>query len=159
MATRESVLRSLRENHDALLRELQDVPEEKMTETFLGTWSAREILVHIGSWYDTMADALTRMGRGERPGAEGVDLSDSDGMNAKFVAAAAGKSVAAVRKDLEAGLATFEAAAVALPEDRFVEGKTAMRILEGMAGHPTEHIDEVRAWKRGQERRPDNLPD
>ncbi len=149
MATRDSALKQLHEDNDALLRELQDVPEAKMTEPFLGTWSAREILVHIGSWYETMAEAMARMGRGERPSSEGVDLSDSDGMNAKFVTAATGKSAAGVRKDLETSLAKFDSAVHALPEDRFVEGKTAMRILEGMAGHPNEHIEEIRAWKRG----------
>ena len=147
MATRDSVLRELETNNTNLLQELQGMPEEKLKEPFLGTWSAREILVHLGSWYDMMGQAMERMGRGERPGPEGVDLSDSDGMNAKYVDAARGKSVAEVRKDLETGLARFESGVKALPEDRFAEGKTAMRILETMAGHPLEHIEDIRHWK------------
>ncbi len=149
MATRDSMLGQLHDDSEVLLRELQDVPDEKMTETFLGTWSAREVLVHIGSWYGTMAEAMARMGRGERPGSEGVDLADVDGMNARFVEAANLKTVAAIRKDFESNMATLDAAARALPEERFAEGKTAMRMLEAMAGHPNEHIDEIRAWKRG----------
>ncbi|MHB8577382.1 MAG: DinB family protein [Dehalococcoidia bacterium] len=149
MATRESVLADLQTHHNELLAELQDVPEAKLTEVFLGTWSAREILAHFAGWYDMMGSGLERMGRGERPAPEGVDLSDSDAMNAKYVEQARGKSVAAVRKDLETGLHRLETAAKALPEDRFAEGKTGLRILQTLAGHPSEHLDEIRAWKRG----------
>jgi hypothetical protein len=150
MATREEVLDELHRNNDTLLRELQDVPEEGLTEPFAGTWSAREILVHLGAWYDMMGLAMERMGRGERPAPEGVDLGDSDAMNARYVAEAQGKSVAAVRKDLETGLARFDAGVTALPEDRFAEGKTAMRILQTMAGHPDEHLGDIRTWKQSR---------
>src|SRR5947209_474543 len=148
MATRESVLAELQRNNDELLRELSDVPEQKLNETFLGSWSARDLLVHFAGWYEVMGTALERMGRGERPAPEGVDLADSDGMNAKYVEAARGKSLAEVRKDLETGLHHFESAARALPEDRFAEGKTALRILQTIADHPHEHLDEIRAWKQ-----------
>jgi hypothetical protein len=149
MATRESELEALHTNTNALLAELRDVPEEKLTEVWLGDWSARELLVHLGAWCDQMGLAFERMARGERPAPEGVDLSDADAMNARFVEQAHGKSLAQVRKDLETGMARFEAAAKALPEDRFAEGKTALRILQTIANHPLEHIDEVREWRRG----------
>lgn len=150
MATREEVLDRLHRNQETLLRELQDVPEAAMTEPFAGTWSSREILVHLGAWYDMMGLAMERMARGERPAPEGVDLGDADAMNARYVEQAQGKSVAAVRKDVETGLARFEAGVKALPEDRFAEGKTAMRILETMAGHPDEHLEDIRAWKQSR---------
>lgn len=149
MATRESELEALHTNTNALLAELRDLPEEKLTEVWLGSWSARELLVHLAAWCDMMGLAYERMARGERPAPEGVDLSDTDAMNARYVEEAHGKSLAQVRKDLETGMARFEAAAKALPEDRFAEGKTAMRIMQTIAGHPLEHIDEVRAWRSG----------
>jgi hypothetical protein len=149
LATRDSVLEELHANHDALLRELQDVPEAKLTEPFLGSWSARELMVHFAGWYDMMGLAMERMARGERPAPEGVNLGDADAMNAQYVEQARGKSVAAVRKDLETGKARFEAGVKALPADRFEEGKTAMRILQTLAGHPHEHLGEIRAWKAG----------
>jgi hypothetical protein len=149
MATRESKLDDLHSNTNALLSELRDLPDAKLTEVWLGTWSTRELLVHLAGWCDMMGQAYERMARGERPSPEGVDLSDADGMNAHFVEAAHGKSLAQVRKDLETGMGRFEAAAKALPEDRFAEGKTAMRILDTISGHPREHIEEVRAWRSG----------
>jgi hypothetical protein len=148
MATRESGLRELDDNNAALLRELTDVSDEKMTQVFLGTWSAREVLVHLAGWYDAMAEGLERIGRGERPTPEGVSYSDVDAVNAQFVEANRGLSVPEVRKNLEVTLARFQTAARALPEDRFAEGKTAMRILTTMAEHPTEHIEEIREWRR-----------
>jgi len=148
MEPRETALRDLNANNGALLSELRDVDDERLTEVFLGTWSAREILAHLGAWYDMMGQSLERMGRGERPSPEGTDLNDTEGMNARFVAQAQGQTVAAVRKQLEIGLARLEAAARVLPDDRFQAGKTALRILQAMAEHPIEHIDEVRAWKQ-----------
>lgn len=148
MPSREAVLEELRRNNEALLHELQNLPDERLTEPFAGTWSAREILVHIGAWYEMMGVAMERMARGERPAPDGVDLGDADAMNARYVEQAQGKSVAAVRKDVETGLARFTAGVEALPEDRFAEGKTAMRILQTMAGHPDEHLGDIRAWKR-----------
>jgi hypothetical protein len=147
MAEPEATIAKLEQNNGALLAELTGLSDEKLTEPFAGTWSAREILVHIGSWYEMMATAYERMGRGERPAPEGVPLNDSDAMNARYVEAAKGKSLAEIRKDLETGLAHFEAAARALPADRFEEGKTALRILNTMAEHPLEHISDIRAWK------------
>lgn len=149
MATRESALQALHTNHIALLAELRDLSDDKMNEVWLGTWSARDMLAHLAGWQEMMAIAYERMARGERPAPEGVNLSDVDGMNAQYVAESKDKSVAAVRKDFETTLAHFAAAVQAMPADRFVEGKTAMNILNTIAGHPTEHIEEVRAWKGG----------
>jgi hypothetical protein len=149
MDARSTVIGELEQNNASLLRELREVPDAKLTEVFAGTWSAREILVHVAAWYDMMGQSFERMGRGERPAPEGVNLSDSDAMNAQYVTAAEGKSISAVRKDLEVGLSRLERAARALPVDRFEEGKTALRILKGMADHPNEHIEGIRRWKAG----------
>ena len=149
MATRDSGLADLQTNHVALLGELRDLSDAQMNEVWLGSWSARDMLAHLAGWQEMMAVAYERMARGERPAPEGVNLGDVEGMNAQYVAQAKDKSVAAVRKDFETTLAHFESAVKAMPADRFVEGKTAMNILNTIAGHPTEHLDEVRAWKSG----------
>lgn len=150
MGERETAIQELHSNTEKLLAEINAMPEAKLTETFLGTWSVREILVHIAGWDNILGEAMERMGRGERPAPEGVNLGDTDGMNASFVEQAKGKSVPAIRKDLETGMARLEAGAKALPEDRFEGDKTAMRLLRGMAGHPAEHIDQIRTFKAGQ---------
>jgi hypothetical protein len=147
MPSREALIADLERTNTALLQTLADVPDDKLAETFSGTWSAREILAHFAGWYDMMGQALERMARGERPSPEGVNLADTETMNARYVEEAGGKSVAQVRKDLEVGLARLEAAVRSLPEDRFAEGKTAARILQTMIGHPEEHLPEIRAWK------------
>ena len=64
---------------------MRGLNDEQLTRPIAGTWSAREILVHMGAWYDMIGQALERMGRGERPAPEGVNLSDTDGMNARYV--------------------------------------------------------------------------
>jgi len=148
MGAREETIAELEANTQALLREIDGLPEEKLTEVFLGVWSVREILAHLAGWNDVIAQGLERMARGEPMSPPGVDLSDVDGMNARFADAAHGASVAAVRKNLEAAVARLIAAAKALPEERFAEGKTALRVLRTMAEHPQEHIPQIQAWKR-----------
>jgi hypothetical protein len=149
MSARDEAIDDLQKGTAQLLSNINDLPDEKLTEVWDGTWSIRELLVHIAGWDDAVGEAYERMGRGEPPGAPGLNLSDTDGTNAIFVERAQGKSLSAVRKDLETGLARVIAAARALPDDRFVEGKTALRLLRGMANHPAEHLGDIIAWKNG----------
>jgi hypothetical protein len=148
MGAREETIAALEANTQALLHELDGLPEEKLTQVFLGVWSVREILAHIVGWNDIIAQGLERMARGEPMSPPGVDLSDVDGMNARFAEAVRALDVAAVRRNLDAAVARLIAAARALPEDRFAEGKTALRVLRTMAEHPQEHIPQIQEWKR-----------
>lgn len=148
MDARREAIQGLHTNTELLLREINAMSDEQLATPFLGTWSAREILVHIAGWDDIIGEAMERMGRGEPPAPAGVNLGDVDGMNARFVEQAQGKGVPAIRKDLETGMARVAAAADALPEDRFAEGKTPLRLLRAMTEHPTEHIDGLREFRQ-----------
>src|SRR5579875_3487655 len=129
MGARNEAIDDLEKGTAQLLQTINDLREEKLTEDWDGSWSIREILVHIAGWDEAIAGSFERMARGEPPGAPDLNLSDTDGTNAIFVERAQGKSLAAVRKDLETAQAHLIAAAKGLPEDRFVEGKTALRLL------------------------------
>lgn len=150
MTARDEAIGDLEKGAAQLLGEINDLSDEKLTEVWDGTWSIREILVHIAGWDEAIAGSFERMARGEPPGDPNLNLSDTDGTNAIFVERAQGKTVPAVRKDLEVAQAHLITAAKALPDDRFVEGKTALRLLRGMANHPAEHIEDIAAWKRGE---------
>jgi uncharacterized damage-inducible protein DinB len=150
MTARDDAIKDLEKGTEQLLRQIGDLSDEKITEVWDGTWSIREILVHIAGWDEAIAGSFERMARGEPPGDPNLNLSDTDGANAVFVERAQGKSIAAVRKDLEVAQAHLIAAAKALPDDRFAEGKTALRLLSGMANHPAEHIGDIIEWKTGE---------
>lgn len=138
---KQAVVAELQAGFDKLLGTVQSLDERAMNETILGTWSAKDIVAHIAGWQHTMTGAMERMARGEKPTPEGVDYSDSDGWNARFAAAMAPQSATTVVADLKQSFANYLRAAKALLDDRFGEGKTVNRLLEGSGyGHYAEHL-------------------
>jgi hypothetical protein len=59
-------------------KSLAGLDEARMRQTWLGTWSARDIVAHLSGWHRELAPALERLARGERPIAEGVSYEDVD---------------------------------------------------------------------------------
>jgi hypothetical protein len=116
-----------------------------------GQWGVREITAHITGWLGQLSAGLERMSRGERPAPEGEDWTVPDPYNAKFAEHAKGKKREQILHELESGMQSFKKAAMMVPEERYVEGKTAHLIFNG-AGivHFKEHADMVRDW-RGRE--------
>jgi hypothetical protein len=78
----------------------------------------------------------------------GVSYDDVDAWNAKFAAAKRETPVADVLLDLDKSHEDFMHAAAQVPEERFVEGKTAWKIVDGnSAHHYREHAEQIRAWR------------
>ena len=98
-----------------------------------------------------MAPALARMARGERPVPPGVSYDDVDRWNDTFASTGAGRTVADVLLDFDKTHEEFMHAAAQVPEDRFQEGKTAWKIVDGnSAHHYREHAEQVRSWREAQ---------
>jgi len=138
---------------EAAYRELREavdgVPDARMTETWLGAWGAREILVHISGWHREMIPALERIGRGQAPYADGVSYDDFDAWNARFVEARHGVKVADIRAELAASHRDFVAAAAALADEHLAPGGGARELVAGVgAAHYREHAEQIRAWRR-----------
>jgi hypothetical protein len=132
--------------------ELQDsvkgLTHEQLLQPFDGEWSVRDALGHIIGWHHEMDDALERIARGEKPVPEGVDYSDSDAWNARFVETWRNASPEAVLAELPASKQLFVEAARQVPDERFEEGRAAYRILTGNgANHYREHAPVIRAWR------------
>jgi hypothetical protein len=120
----------------------------RVGRVFLGTWGAREIVVHISGWHRAMIPAFARLGRGESPFPDGVSYDDYDAWNARFVEDKKGERAAAVLAELEASHKAFVTAAAALPDKHFAEGETARSLLEGAgAPHYREHSAQIREWR------------
>jgi hypothetical protein len=133
-----------------LLGAVATLDDRAMSRVFYGTWSAKAILAHISGWHIEMTGALERMARGERPTPEGVDYSDADAWNAKFAAGAGVLNASTVVASLKQSFANYARAALALPEDRFGEGKTANRLMETSGyGHYREHLPALRQLTAG----------
>jgi hypothetical protein len=131
------------------LREAVDsVPDARMTEPWLGSWGAREVLIHISGWHREMIPALERIGRGQTPYPDGVSYDDYDAWNARFVEAKRGVKVADVRAELAASHRDFVTAAAALADAHLAPGGAARELVAGVGtAHYREHAAQIREWR------------
>ncbi|HET7876164.1 MAG TPA: ClbS/DfsB family four-helix bundle protein [Methylomirabilota bacterium] len=125
--------------------------DAQMREVWCGVWGVREIVSHLSGWHREMGPLLERLARGERPVPEGVSYEDVDGWNAKFADAKKSWSTAEILTELDASHPSFMKAAAAVPEERFVPGKTAYRVVDlNSRHHYQEHGDQIRAWRKSR---------
>jgi hypothetical protein len=146
---RDQVLRELDETFAGLQATYKDLPEARKRVVMQGTWSVKDILVHIAGWHREMAGALSRVARGERAAPEGVDYSSFDAWNARFVEEARATPVGEVEKELASSFQAFRQAISALPENRLIPGRTADRIVhEAGMDHYRHHAAQIRSWRQ-----------
>ena len=144
---KQSVLGELQTAFDELIAALKGLDERAMGKVFYGEWSVKDILAHLAGWHHQMTGAMERMARGEKPTPEGVDYSDSDAWNARFAAAMRVQNATTVVADLRQSFANSKRAAAAIPDDRYGEGKTINRMLEGSGyGHYREHLPAIKEF-------------
>lgn len=151
MSAKDELLRQAQEEFKAFKAAVQGLDERQLTEVWLGTWSIRDILAHISGWHRELGPGLERLARGEKPFPEGTSYEDVDGWNARFAAAKKNVPVSELLKELDASHEYFMAVAAKVPEERFVPGKTAYRIVDlNSAHHYKEHGDQIRAWRQSK---------
>ncbi len=149
MSVKEELLKQAEEEFRAFKAALRALDAARLTLVWLGTWSIKDILAHISGWHRELGPALDRMARGEKPIPEGKNYEDVDAWNSKFAEARKNASVSDVLKELDASHEYFMAQAAKVPEERFVPGKTAYRIVDlNSAHHYKEHGDQIRTWRK-----------
>lgn len=147
MGAKHTLLTEAEGAYTELREAVDDVPDARMTETWLGSWGGREILIHISGWHREMIPALQRIRRGETPTPDDVSYDDFDAWNTRFVEARRGVKVADVRAELAASHREIMAAAAALADEHFAPGAAAREIFSGVtAGHYREHAGQIREW-------------
>ena len=150
--SRKELLAELDRSFAELERAIEGLAHEQMLQRWYGedggAWSVRDILAHITGWHHEMDDALERIARGERPTPEGVDYSDANTWNARFVETWASASPEAMTAELVKSKELFVEAAMQVPEEKFEEGRAAYRILTTTGtNHYREHAPPIRAWR------------
>lgn len=130
-------------------RAIAGLDEAKMREVWLGTWSARDIVAHISGWHRELGPALERLARGERPVPDGVSYDDVDAWNGRFADAKKSAATADILKELDASHVAFMRAAAAVPDERYVPGKTAYKLVDlNSRHHYHEHRGQIEAWRK-----------
>jgi hypothetical protein len=146
---KQTAVKQVEDGFGALLAAVQGLDEAAMSKRFYGAWNVKDILAHISGWHHLMTGSMERMARGEKPTPEGVDYSDSDAWNARFSSAMTAQSAGTVIADLRQSFATYVRAAAAIPDDRYGDGKTINRLLEGSgSGHYAEHLPAIQEYRK-----------
>ena len=152
MADKRKVLKDADEAYTELIEAVAGLSDLELSRVWLGTWGAREILIHIAAWDREMIPALQRVGRGEAPYPPGT-YDDADAWNARFVEARLGANASGILAELAANHAAFVAAAAALPEEHFQSAGGAGDLVSGTTtGHYREHAEQIRGWREEKER-------
>ena len=144
MSDKARLLQEAEDAYAGLRQAVDGLDDARLTRVWLGTWSVREILIHISGWHHEMMPALARVARGE-PAYPAGTYDDFDAWNARFVEAKAGVKVADVLAQLDASHRDFVRAAGAVPDAQL---GAARDLIEGTgAGHYREHAAQIRAWR------------
>ena len=150
-ATKDELLNQAARDYKAFHETLAGLNEEHMSEVWLGTWSIRDVVAHISGWHRELAPALERLARGERPIAEGVSYEDVDVWNGRFADAKKGAATADILAELDASHAAFMRAAATVPDERYVAGKTAHKIVDlNSRHHYLEHRGQIETWRKAR---------
>jgi DNA-directed RNA polymerase specialized sigma24 family protein len=148
MSDTAQLLREADEAFADLHRAIDGLTEDQLLRAWLGTWSIREILIHISAWHRVAVPAFDNIARGESPYPKGT-YDDFDTWNARFVADKAGAKLGDVLAELDASRQAFMAAAKALPPQHLAAGGGARELFEGIAtGHYREHTAQIQDWRR-----------
>jgi hypothetical protein len=150
MSEQEDLVQRLQLSQADFQNAVANLSDEQAEIVWSGTWGVKQIVAHIAGWQTTMAEALEKIGRGERPAVEGIDLTDTDGTNSLFAERARSQPFTEVLAALSNSAGRLAAAIRLVPDDRIGEGRTARRITETMIHHPNEHSEEIRVWRREQ---------
>ena len=151
MTEPEELLQEFEANHDEFREAVDGLSDQAAAEVWCGKWGVREITAHVAGWESTMAQVLQRLARGERPSADAIDITDTDGSNETFAEQAAGKSFGEALRELEQARGAFADAIRAMPLDRLTKGRTGRRIIETMTNHPADHTAEIVAWRKSRQ--------
>lgn len=149
MSNLDKLLADLEHSFADLQDSMAGLTHEQMLIRWFGDWCVYDICSHIIGWHHEMDDALERIARGERPTPEGVDYSDADAWNARFIDTWVQSSGQAVLAELEASKNLFVKAAKLVPDDKYEEGRAAYRIITTAGtNHYQEHAPAIREWRK-----------
>ena len=137
--SKQSAISDARFAFGKLAAAIDGVDDAAMSAVFVGDWGVKQILAHIGGWQRLNGEMMERMALGERPIPDGEDYGDDDVWNARFAREASASSGTDAVPALREAFARFIAAAEALPEERFADGRFAAQML---AGNGVAHIEE-----------------
>jgi hypothetical protein len=160
--TKDELIAALEEGWDALLRAIEGLSDEQMTEMpVTGAWTVKDLLAHIAVWESRLVTDLYKAERGVAP-----TLIDSaaqvDKLNAQFYAEQKDRPLERVLEDLHDVHLALLNRLEALPERvltdprkyKWMKGEPLSQFVAGDSyEHYREHAAEVRVWRSADSKR------
>jgi hypothetical protein len=145
---RKQLLERAEQEYAGLKTAIADLNEGEMRQVWLGHWSVRDILAHLTGGHAEMIPALERLRRGEAPYPDGA-YDDTDGWNARFVAARRDRSTGDLVREMDTSHRDLLNAVSRLPEASFADDQSAAGLVDGVAGgHYREHAAQIHQWRQ-----------
>ena len=151
MTDRAAVLSELDESHAQLMQRIGRIDAAHGEwPGAVGEWSVANVLQHMTGWLNEMSDGIDRMSRGLRPTPEDADYDDADLWNQGAVERAGEQGWDEARSDFDAAYDRFRATVAGFDPERFGEGKTVNRMIDGAAtGHFRKHVEDLDSYLSG----------
>jgi hypothetical protein len=145
--TKSKVLADLAAAHMDFKESIRGIPEDKLTVTMLGEWSAKDVIAHISSWDEMATLDVRRIGRGHVPFLAAFREADVDQWNAFLMRGRKLFPPAQVFHELEERHDTLVEALEAIPEAMFQQGSMVANFLAVAVYHYRDHAGHIREWR------------
>jgi hypothetical protein len=156
--TKGDLLDGMYAGHQELYAVLARIPEERMNEIALyNNWSIKDFIAHIGWWQNSAAERMAAARRGETP----QTFHDEDMVNHEILTRYRSTPLDEVLAMEAEGFAALEQLVQSINDEgelfdggRYpaTDGRPLANDAAGNTfGHYAMHLDDVRAWMRGNE--------
>lgn len=151
MNTKADLLAHMREAHSDFYAMLDRIPDERTSEIALyDNWTIKDLIAHLGWWYQSAADRIAAARRGDAP----QTFSDYDALNAEVQAQYRDTPLAEVRAMEAKGFALLEDIVENADEAELFDAarypkaarSVASYIIGNTYGHYEDHLPDAKAW-------------
>ncbi len=148
MSEKAAALDNLRSAYRELQAAIEGIPAERMTEVWSGEWSVKDMLAHMASWDEILAEDLRRIARGHMPVLASFREADVNAWNAFLMRPRRSFGLDQVRFESQhwhqQAIASFEA----LPDALFSPGNMAAAFAAIQAAHYRDHAGNILQWRQ-----------
>ncbi len=78
---KQELIRSMRDAHQGMVEAMERVPDERLVEPAMGSWTGKDLLAHMAWWHDHSAGVIEALRSGRKPYDEGDQANTTDAIN------------------------------------------------------------------------------
>jgi len=145
--TREGFYEALTSTRKKLRRVIEGLTPEQMTSPIVDGWSVKDMLTHISSWDELMAQDFRRMAHGHQPVLMHFAPDKTDEWNNATMSMRLRLPLDQVLAEMESSRGEMIASLDALGDDAFTSG--FVPTVLGVCGrHDEEHSELIEKWRK-----------